>query len=184
MEHKYIIYKICNDEYPEYIYIGSTCNFIRRKCEHKIRCKNSHLKVYQIIRENGGWENWRMIPIEECGNITKTQAHIREEQLRADHFGNLNVYKAYRSKEDINETQKEYREKNKEIINKKNKDYKEKNKEIINKKNKDYKEKNKEKINEKNKEKVTCECGCEVRRAEITRHKKTKKHIKLVEANK
>jgi len=202
MEHNYIIYKICNDDYPEYIYIGSTYNFIRRKWEHKknsnnINSRGGHLKVYQIIRENGGWENWRMIPLEECGNITKTQAHIREEQLRVEHNANLNTIKAYVSEEEIKkkikeynennkehvkEKQREYNEKNKEMIKERKKEYREKNKEKFNEKDRKYREKNKEKIKEKGKEKVTCECGCEVPKNHLSRHRESKKHIKLMEA--
>jgi hypothetical protein len=24
-------------------------------------------KIYNTIRENGGWDNWRMVILEECG---------------------------------------------------------------------------------------------------------------------
>ena len=41
---------------------------------------------------------------------------------------------------------------------------------------------NKDEINESKGEKITCECGCVVRKGEISRHKKTRKHIKLMEA--
>ena len=45
-----------------------------------------------------------------------------------------------------------------------------------------YREKNKEKINEKGKEKITCDCGSEVRKKDIRRHEKTKKHIAYMES--
>ena len=58
------------------IYIGSCCNFVRRKCEHKISCNNSNrknynLKVYKFIRENGGWDSWCMTKIIDypCNNL-------------------------------------------------------------------------------------------------------------------
>ena len=58
-----IIYKLCcQDLNVPYVYVGHTTNFIKRKARHKIDCNNSNkkeynLKVYQIIRDNGGWEN-------------------------------------------------------------------------------------------------------------------------------
>ena len=55
------IYKIKhNEDYnDENIYIGSTCNLIRRRCYHKYCCNNENNKkynypLYQYIRENGG----------------------------------------------------------------------------------------------------------------------------------
>jgi len=64
---KTIIYKLINYDYPELVYVGSTTNFIKRKQNHKKNsCLNSNikqtnLKLYQVIRNNGGWENWNMI---------------------------------------------------------------------------------------------------------------------------
>ena len=45
----------------------------------------------------------------------------------------------------------------------------------------EYKTENKDKISEYYKQKVTCECGCTVSRYSLTRHKKSKKHMKLME---
>ena len=66
-----IIYKIvCKDLSITDVYIGQTTNFRTRKNQHKRNCCNPdaekhHLKVYQYIRENGGWENFDMIEIEK-----------------------------------------------------------------------------------------------------------------------
>ncbi len=54
------------------------------------------------------------------------------------------------------------------------------NKEIIYKKVKKYYENNKEVLNKKNKEKIKCDCGCEIRKHDLARHKKTKKYIDLM----
>ena len=68
---KTIIYKlVCNDLNIKDLYIGHTTNWIKRKQSHKERCTcpNSdryHLKVYEIMRDNGSWENWSMIEIEK-----------------------------------------------------------------------------------------------------------------------
>lgn len=89
----YSIYKIvCNDLKIKYTYVGSTINVCRRKFEHKSRCSNQNdthynFKVYQTIRDNGGWVNWNLVVVEtlECN---KQQAHTKErywyEQLNAD----------------------------------------------------------------------------------------------------
>ena len=44
-----------------------------------------------------------------------------------------------------------------------------------------YREDNKEQISKQKKERVSCECGSIVNRDELSRHRKSKKHIKLLE---
>jgi hypothetical protein len=68
---KTIIYKlVCNDVEVTELYVGSTTNFRNRKNGHKSKCHNSnssehYFKVYQFIRNNGGFKNWSMIVIEK-----------------------------------------------------------------------------------------------------------------------
>jgi hypothetical protein len=71
----YYIYKICCDDLPDFVYVGSTKAFRQRKREHKIKnvimiIKIINRKLYTTIRENGGWDNWRMVIIDECGEIS------------------------------------------------------------------------------------------------------------------
>jgi hypothetical protein len=75
---KTIIYKIvCNDLNITDVYVGHTTNFINRKALHKSNCNNINgksynLKIYNTIRNNGGWLNWSMIEIEkfqDCNDI-------------------------------------------------------------------------------------------------------------------
>ena len=87
------------------------------------------------------------------------------------------------NKEKLSEKQKVYNEKIKDTISEKKKIYYEKNKDRLLEKSKVYNEENKNRISEKNKIKITCECGCEINKHKILRHKKTKKHIKLMESN-
>ena len=209
----YVIYKIVCDDVPEFVYIGSTTNFTQRKKCHKNKCNNDNgkrtynMKVYSTIRENGGWDNWRMVIINECEEgITKTQAHIIEEEFRVKLNGSLNSYKCFTTKEKNKEERKEYAEKNKEKISEQKKEYREQNKVKILEQKKEYYERNKEKkkeyyernkekkkeyyernkekkkeYRENNKEKITCECGCKICKLTLLRHQKTKKHIKLME---
>ena len=53
--------------------------------------------------------------------------------------------------------------------------------EVVKEKAKHHYEKNKEEILEKMKEKTICECGCEVRLTGLSRHKRSAKHIKLMQ---
>jgi hypothetical protein len=61
-----IFYKIycVNPEITD-MYIGHTTNFVQRKHTHKqscinTKCKNYNCKLYNYIREHGGWNNWIM----------------------------------------------------------------------------------------------------------------------------
>jgi len=54
------IYTIQHKNKPELLYIGSTINFIIRKCTHKNHCldMDNNCKLFQIIRSNGGWNSF------------------------------------------------------------------------------------------------------------------------------
>ena len=78
-----IIYKIyCKDININDIYIGHTTSYIKRKYTHKINCKNlnNKLKIYNTIRENGGWENWDMTEIAKYNCKNSTEARIKEQE--------------------------------------------------------------------------------------------------------
>ena len=84
-----IIYKIyCNDKSINDVYVGHTTNFIKRKYLHKVACSNlnNKLKIYNIIRENGGWDNWNMVEIAKYNCKDKTEARIKEQY----HYDELN----------------------------------------------------------------------------------------------
>jgi hypothetical protein len=159
---KIVIYKIvCNDLSITDLYVGSTTDFRKRKNSHKSNCnketnKNYNLKVYKMIRENGGWDNWTMLEIEKypCndGNESRLRERYHLELLNA----NMNMVipltsneekKIYQNQYDI-----EYYKKNKDKIKKKKKEYRELNKDKFNKKEKEYRELNKDIINERKRE--------------------------------
>ena len=76
-----IIYKIyCIDKTITDVYIGHTTNFTKRKYQHKFSCSNlgNKLKIYNIIRQTGGWNNWNMIEISKYNCKDKTEARIKE----------------------------------------------------------------------------------------------------------
>ena len=86
-----IIYKIfCNDPKITDLYVGHTTNFIKRKYQHKVLCDSGKkLKIYDLIRENGGWDNWTMAEIAKYNCQDATEARIREQE----HYHLLNSAK-------------------------------------------------------------------------------------------
>ena len=180
---KTIIYILVhfNDLNNENVYVGHCTNMTKRKCQHKTTCcnpndKKHNLKVYQFIRENGGWDQWEMILVEKypCDNVD--QARARERYWKRELNATLNTYEPGR-------TSKEWFDDNKEILAEKAKIYYREN--IENKSNYDKERYNnlKEEIAEKNKEKTTCECGSVFRKCTIARHHNTKKHQEWVKNN-
>lgn len=186
-----IIYKLChcNDLENKNIYVGSTTNFRNRKYLHKNRCNNKKNKkynftVYKFIRDNDGWDNWVMIPIEVYPCNDKKELEVRERHHIELLKPKLNKVIPTRTqkewyqdnKEKILEKTKQYQENNKEQIEERSKKYRDNNKEKIKEKDKKYREANKEKINEKHKEKVICDnCNAEVTKGNLNTHKKSNK---------
>ena len=60
------------------------------------------------------------------------------------------------------------------------KEYRQKNKEYRKEKNQEWYQANKERIKEQDKQKIECDCGSIVRRSDIARHKRTKKHSNYI----
>jgi len=89
--------------------------------------------------------------------------------------------KEYRTnnKDKIKEQRKEYRTNNKDKIKELNQEYYKNNTDKILKQVQEYREDNEEAIKANKSEKISCECGCEIRRSDLARHKKTQKHIRL-----
>jgi hypothetical protein len=141
-----IIYKIvCNDLTIQDVYVGSTTNFTKRKHTHKNNCisekyHNHNLKVYEFIRNNGGWSNWSMIEIEKYPCNNKIEAEKRERYWYEELNAKLNSRIPYITWEECNE----YYIKNNII----RRSYTDAQKKAINK----YYLSNKDKINQKKRE--------------------------------
>ena len=64
------VYKlVCKDVNATEVYVGSSTSLRNRRFTHKSACNNEkgekyNLPVYQYIRANGGWANWKLLPIE------------------------------------------------------------------------------------------------------------------------
>ena len=80
------IYKIvCKDLTVKDCYVGSTCSWVRRKSQHKNSTINQNHNEYNykksnIIRENGGWNNWEMVLIENYPCETDLEARSKERE--------------------------------------------------------------------------------------------------------
>jgi hypothetical protein len=160
--NNYIFYKFtCLNDDIKSCYVGSTANFKDRRIKHKSACNNENDKaynynIYKMIRENGGWDNWSMIVIEEIQDLTLTQARMKEEEHRIKLKADMNSCLAYLSEEARikrdKEFRKEYYEKNREKEIQKSKQYQQEHKEEIKQRAKKYYEENKEKIRQNRKE--------------------------------
>ena len=131
-----IIYKIvCNDLSILDCYVGSTTDFTRRKYNHKNLTKTSDRRLYAFIRENGGWDNWTMVQIEEYPCMNGNEKTKRERYWFEELKATLNKLvpnrgiKEYHdkfyidNKEKILEKVKEYNKNNKEKISAYQKNY-------------------------------------------------------------
>ena len=144
----YVFYKIVCEDCPDYVYVGSTVNFTKRKSNHKSACNdetNHHYqqRLYKHIRENGGWGAWQMVVIDEAKQLTLRESQAHEEKLRLKYEGNLNSHRAYITEEQSKEW---------------------------------YREWNRQDYEQKSKQKVTCECGCETMRKNLSRHTRSQTH--------
>lgn len=148
----------CKDPKIKEIYVGSTNNYKQRQRGHRSNCinrKREHygLKVYQFIRNNGGFENWEFKILNEVEFIDDGWKR-RQEQCYIDCMNpSLNYYKAFsteeETKERINEYRKEYRKNNAEKIKESKRDYRKNNAEKLKESRREHYKNNKEKINER-----------------------------------
>ena len=170
------IYKIQHKENKELIYIGSSTNYTRRKQCHKDRTKNKTTKLYETIRNNGGFDNFIMEEIKKFPCNSKKELEIEEQKCMEEYNCTLNTLKSFITEEDKKirdaKSHKKLYEINKEERKKYVNEWINNNRE----KHNEYNRKTKAKYKEYNKEKVTCECGAVIARWGLYQHKKTKQH--------
>jgi hypothetical protein len=174
------IYKIvCKDLTIKHTYVGHTTQWTDRKSHHKSDCRNENSKnhnfpVYIFIRNNGGWDNWDMILIEDYPCENKLQAEQRERYWIETLNANLNISIPTRNK-------KEYYEDNREYILQRTCQHYRENENEKKQYNNEYRRENKQKIKQHQNEKFECECGGKYMRCHLLRHQRTKKHQDYVE---
>jgi hypothetical protein len=74
------------------LYVGHTTNFVQRKHSHKQGCineknPNHKCKLYEVIRNNGGWINWKM----EIINFFNFKTHYEARKKEQEYFVSLNA---------------------------------------------------------------------------------------------
>jgi len=167
---KTIIYKfVCDDLNVNQCYVGHTINMTKRKCCHKSACNNEknkahNLKIYKIIRQNGGWDNWNMVLVEKFPCKDSSEACKREREVYEELDAKMNMVIPYLTQEETKKYGKEYREDHKEYY----KQYREEHKEYYKQNYKKYWEEHKEELKkyhkqyyqerkEQKNEKIECE---------------------------
>ena len=196
---KALIYKIsCRDPSITDCYVGSTTNLIQRRNGHKNACCNSkdlkhHVPVYQFIRDNGGWDNWQVVPVELYPCASRPELDIREnywlnelgatlnKNTPAAHTlagGAIEYQKQYyaANADEIKEKRKQHYIANADKISEKQKQYYTANADKIIERQKQYYAANADKIKEKKTQKETCECGSVVSHHYMKEHQRTLKH--------
>tara|TARA_R100000655_G_C2977044_1_gene191259 strand:- start:597 stop:1220 length:624 start_codon:yes stop_codon:yes gene_type:complete len=176
--------ELCKEEY-----IGSTEDEHIREMAHKSDCnnpnaKNYNTKVYQTIREYGGWENWKFEIIEVCDesiNIPQL-AKEREEFWRKTLNATLNMYRAFRTEEERLAYQAQHYEEHKEEKLAYQAQHYQDNKEEKLAYQAQYNEEHKEEIAAQKAERITCECGSNICRGAKAQHERTQKHQNFIKS--
>ena len=179
----YKIYNTINDD----IYVGSTTQKLcERMREHRYcitYAKAGKQLIYKAFREQGV-DNFCIELIDKCPCNERQELRRKEGEYIRSLKPSLNKRIAgrtdYEYQEDNREHKKEYYQNNKEDMNEYMKQYRKNNKEYISQKEKEYKEHNKDFIKAYRSDKITCECGCDVTRSHLARHKISAKHDQLM----
>ena len=109
------VYMIQHKTDASLIYIGNTDDINNKICKHRSECYNEnhkpyHYKLNKIIRENGGWDAFKVQIIDAV--ITEDRLPLLEfTQYYIDKFQSvksMNTYNAIVSKQNEKEYQKEY----------------------------------------------------------------------------
>ena len=163
-----VIYKIQAIDKPELIYVGHTTDFVRRKNDHKNISNNasdanrkSKYKLYIMIKENGGWDMFKMIQIKEFPCKDKREAEAEEDKCMMELKASMNSCRSF-SGLTPQEYSIQYRETHKE------------RKKLIDAK---YREANKDRLLAHKYSKFECECGVTVVLHHKARHRRSMFHI-------
>ena len=149
---KTVIYKIQHNEDETLLYVGSTTDFIKRKSSHKSSCNNPKSKEYNDKKYQMIRDNGGWYMF----NMIEIEKYPCNDKREAEKRENDLMHELKANMNSIKshcgfDNVKEYK--------------------------KNWKNENRERINEK----ITCECGCVSARKHIAAHRKTKKHIQLME---
>ena len=110
--NKSVIYKIEHEDKPDLLYVGSTTDFTRRKNKHKSDCNNNlskeyNIKLYTMIRSNGGWDSFKIMIIKELNCNSKIELLIEEDKMMKELKSTLNMVRAHNTDDDKKQHQVE-----------------------------------------------------------------------------
>ena len=166
----YVFYKIvCITEDIDLSYVGSTMNWKLRVRHHKHHSLSEtsdrcHFKIYQMIKANGGWDNFKMIELGKREQLTTREADKIEDDYRVELRATMNSQRAFKTKDqhkaDNSERCKKWAENNKDKI-----------------------KVNYAKYYAKPQERITCICGSVFDKRNTKGHEQTKKHQAFINKN-
>jgi len=145
-KQKAFIYKlVCKSPDKKEIYVGSTKNIHQRAYNHYLTSVNPNSKEYNVkknvyIRENGGWDNFKLVKLCEIEYTERVELRKKEQEYIDALKPTLNQFRAY-NWEGYDQI---YRDNRKEKKAENNRKYYLKNKEKIMASKKIYRAKKKE----------------------------------------
>ncbi len=201
-----VIYKLARRDGQGEFYIGSTTNIRSRRSLHKHCCHHSERAMYKHIRDNGGFDEWECVPIEQYPCLCFADLKTRERhwidilspslnsnrptgitqadgeqayraQYYAQHREEIKAQRATR-KEEIAKYNATYRATHIEEMASYRARYYEQHRDEAVAYSAQYHAQHRDRTNASAREKITCECGAIVSRGGIAEHRKTRKHQK------
>lgn len=92
---EFVFYLIkCKDPAITDCYIGKTQNLVQRRAIHKYNVLTGGCKLYVLMRQTGGWENWTMEPVHRIICSMETSLFL-EESLITRYNATLNMQRRY-----------------------------------------------------------------------------------------
>ena len=181
------IYTLRSKSRPDLVYVGSTCNPLRKRLyQHRSNFKAwqegrfAYLTSFEIFKIGDAYIEW----LEDFPTDSKKKLNRREGEIIRNMecvnqciAGRTKKEWTAENKEHVKELYRNYYEANKEKVQKVNKVWAEHNKQKVQQYHKQYRQDNKEALKAKKEQKVTCECGAMISHANILRHYQTPKHI-------
>ena len=146
-----IIYKIQHIDDDTLLYVGHTTDFTKRKSAHKACLNNTNnkafnYKVYRMIRNNGGWDMFRMIAVKTFACSNKREAEAEEDRVMRELKVTMNNNRALLTEQDKKDDKKSYREEHASEIREYRKKYDEEHAIEISEYSKKYKEEHSERV--------------------------------------
>ncbi len=189
------IYKIMVNSDPDRpVYVGSTCKqyLSQRMDNHRSQYKmwkegkKNNVTVFDIF-DKYGIDNCCIVLLELVSATTIDELHARERFwiqctvcVNKVIPGRTNSEYYADNRDRILKQTTQYYADHREQLLQHNAQYRANNCEQISRQRGQYRADNREQISVKNLEKIQCECGCSVTRANMSRHTRTKKHLALV----